>query len=218
MLILFILDTKAINGEGAILDSSITEEIAINKLNGVLLKTKIIKPEIKSNDKYPSWDGELLVYKSSSLVKSNLEARVPVQVKGHYSEEPFEKEISYAYDIDDLNNYFIDGGVFFFVIFINETDLFAIYYDELLPFDLKKLIHKASIKNTKTISTKLKIIPDNNHKYLLTQIKNFILNREKQAGKIKLSSSDTPKDINVDQLTFNLVDIRNFNDLFEQPV
>ena len=200
--------------EGALLDTNQIERKSINKLEGIILDTNIIEPEIKSNDKYPSWDGELLVYKSSNFVKSNLHGRVPVQVKGHYEQPPFEKEISYSYNVDDLRNYFYDGGVFYFVVYIEENGKFAIYYEALLPFDLKKLINEADKNDRSSIRSRLKIIKDNSPTYLIMQIKNFLLHASKQKGTIKLNSQ---KPININEVTFHLISDKSLNTLFEQP-
>ena len=45
-------------------NSNVIEMASINKLKDAVLRTEIIEPEIHENDKTPSWDGELRLYKS----------------------------------------------------------------------------------------------------------------------------------------------------------
>lgn len=58
------------------------EESAINILKGALLNSPYLEHHIESNDKTPSWDGNVIVYKSEDNKKSNIMGKVPIQVKG----------------------------------------------------------------------------------------------------------------------------------------
>jgi len=60
------------------------ELFGIVKLLDCLLRSPYLIPNINDNDKIPSWDGFVEVYKSKELnkKKSDLLARVPVQVWG----------------------------------------------------------------------------------------------------------------------------------------
>ena len=66
------------------------EEAATTALKAALLRCPILDSYIDSNDKTPSWDGTVFVYKSEETRKDNLAGRVPIQIKGT------EKDIVYA--------------------------------------------------------------------------------------------------------------------------
>ena len=54
------------------MEKTIVELRAINKLEDVLTRTERIEPRIASADKIPSWDGELIIYKSKLINKNNI--------------------------------------------------------------------------------------------------------------------------------------------------
>ena len=62
-----------------------SEKIATNHVELAISKTGHLVSHINSNDKEPSWDGDVEVYKKSGHVhaKADLILKVPVQVKGH---------------------------------------------------------------------------------------------------------------------------------------
>lgn len=160
------------------------EESAINVLKGALLKSPYLECYIDSNDKTPSWDGNVFVYKSKDNKKNNIMGKVPIQVKGTKS-NPVNKDgtISYYADVADLNNYYNDGGAIFFVIFV-DTILTngKIYYASLLPYDLNIVMKK--VKNQKKYAIQLKCFPDS-----IDEITNvfmgFLSNRLKQMSIIR---------------------------------
>lgn len=160
------------------------EEFAINVLERALLKSPYLECYIDSNDKTPSWDGNVIVYNSKDNKKNNIMGKVPIQVKGTKN-SPVNKDgtISYYADVSDLNNYYNDGGVIFFVIFV-DTILTKgkIYYSSLLPYDLNSIMKKA--KEQKKYAIQLKCFPDS-----IDEITNvfmgFLSNRQKQMGIIR---------------------------------
>lgn len=58
------------------------EESATTALKAALLRCPILESYIDSNDKTPSWDGTVFVYKSEKTKKEDLAGRVPIQIKG----------------------------------------------------------------------------------------------------------------------------------------
>lgn len=62
-----------------------SEKIATNHVELAISKADHLVSHINSNDKEPSWDGDVEVYKKSGHVhaKADLILKVPVQVKGH---------------------------------------------------------------------------------------------------------------------------------------
>ncbi|HHX56550.1 MAG TPA: hypothetical protein GX710_00875, partial [Clostridiales bacterium] len=59
------------------------EKDGLTALENFLSQSNIIESYVNSNDKYPSWDGELLVYTQTGHKnrKSLILGRVPVQIK-----------------------------------------------------------------------------------------------------------------------------------------
>ncbi len=62
-----------------------SEMLGISFLQIALGKTDHLVAHINTNDKEPSWDGDVEVYSKAGHVhaKSDLLLKVPVQVKGH---------------------------------------------------------------------------------------------------------------------------------------
>ena len=88
------------------------EESATTSLKAALLRCPILDSYIDSNDKTPSWDGTVFVYKSEKKKKDNLAGRVPIQIKG--TEKVIVSDTAaFSCSIADLKNYYKDGGCIF---------------------------------------------------------------------------------------------------------
>lgn len=139
-----------------------SEKIATNHVELAISKADHLVSHTNSNDKEPSWDGDVEVYKKSGHVhaKADLILKVPVQVKGHIKQNLKKKSIKYSIQYSDLRNYLYVGGTIFFVVYFDEKDEHhTIYYVGLLPFDLKKMLkdHKGDLSKCKSIE--LKVFP-----------------------------------------------------------
>ncbi|WP_054860780.1 hypothetical protein [Gracilibacillus sp. JCM 18860] len=125
-----------------------TEGIGVHALKQNLFFNPLLKAyELNENDKTPCWDGgEIFVYrelgKNNTYKKSNLEGKVPIQVKGEEVRNLQGGDtIKYRLHKDDLKNYYKDGGgVIFFVVEFTDPVNTKIYYASLLPFDLKQIL------------------------------------------------------------------------------
>lgn len=156
------------------------EEAAINILKTALLKSPYLESYIDSNDKTPSWDGNVIVYTNEDGKKNNIMGRVPIQVKGT-EVNPVNKDgtITYSADVADLNNYYNDGGVIFFVIFVHIPMISGeIYYTSLLPYDLNSIME--SVKSKKTYAIQLKRFPDDSVDEMTNIFMSFLSDRPKQ--------------------------------------
>lgn len=156
------------------------EEVAVNILKNALLKSPYLESYIDSNDKTPSWDGNIIVYKNKDGKKNNIMGKVPIQVKGT-EVNPVNKDgtITYSADVADLNNYYNDGGAIFFVIFVHIPMISGeIYYTSLLPYDLNSIME--SLKNKKTYAIQLKRFPDDSADEMTNIFMRFLSNRPKQ--------------------------------------
>lgn len=192
----------------------IVELLGVTKVKELLAKSDYLRPNIKDNDREPSWDGDVEVYKKAGNVhgKADLIIRVPVQVKGHCSDRQPET-VSFSAEVSDLNNFLNAGGTIFFVVYVDsEGEQKTVYYKELLPFNLKKLCAEASGQGTKNIL--LKKFPTDK-----IQISNVFLNfaddMKKQRAVVmadSLSLEDLMKDGLSHELSFGFTDVSQGSD------
>lgn len=120
-------------------------------------KTDYVVPHINDNDKEPSWDGDVEVYRKAgdNHSKSELILKVPVQIKGHKENNLKKKSIKYPIAMSDLRNYLNAGGTTFMVVYVDEAgEKSQIYYETLLPYELKRLINKCGHQQSKRIELK----------------------------------------------------------------
>ena len=119
-----------------------TENIATSAVNATISKTTYLSAFINEKDKEPCWDGYIYIYSDKRKTKKNIK-RVPVQVKGiSVNTHKIKEHITYRINKKDLIAYNADGGVIFFVVYINKNtgDPEQIYYAELLPERIKRLL------------------------------------------------------------------------------
>lgn len=161
-------------------NNTIIELASINKLEDAVLRTEVIVPAVQKNDKTPSWDGEMQLYRVRGMfTKEDLIGRIPIQVKGAWVKRFDKRKAKFQVQVSDLRNYMNDGGVIFFLIQIKDYDDYKIYYASLLPFDLRRLIDEAKSQKTKRIS--LEVFP---HKYrdgVIQIFSDFLLDKKKQS-------------------------------------
>lgn len=155
------------------------EKIAIGELEKELAKTELLSPFLNSGDKEPCWDGNIYIYKNKSHSKKNIR-RVPVQVKAKGANLKDVKDIiKYPVSYNDLNAFMMDGGTLFIVVYIDKStgNPLQIYYSELLPIKIKKVIEKEQ----KTYSIEFKKFPQTSIEKTELLI-NFHENAQKQAS------------------------------------
>lgn len=137
------------------------ELTARGKLEIVLSRLGYVTPEIPTNDKSPSCDGCIRLYNNKeSTSKTELAKLIPIQLKGHYQTPPYNDSVSFNAEVSDLNNYLQNNGVIFFVIYIDESDNYRIYYDTLTKLKLRRIL-KGKEKQ-KYISINLQSFPEKN--------------------------------------------------------
>ena len=137
------------------------ELTARGKLEIVLSRLGYVTPEISTNDKSPSWDGCIRLYNNKeSTSKTELAKLIPIQLKGHYQTPPYNDSVSFNAEVSDLNNYLQNNGVMFFVIYIDESDNYRIYYDTLTKLKLRRIIKGKETQ--KYISINLQSFPEKN--------------------------------------------------------
>lgn len=181
------------------------EESATTALKSALLKCPILDAYIDSNDKTPSWDGTVFVYKSANQKKENIKGRVPIQVKG--TEKSFASNVAtFSCSTVDLRNYYHDGGcIFFLVSVVPATGEHKIFYASLLVVDLNKILKSAKTQGSYAI--RLNEFPKNDPKEIAHIFLSFTSNAHKQSsfiGKDLLSIEELErKGTKIESLTFN---------------
>lgn len=160
------------------MNATLIERTGINSLEGFLLSTQVITPEIKKMDKYPIWDGELLVYNDSNFAADNLNVRVPIQVKSELIDKEKNKTEKYSVKISHLRKYAEEGGVLFIKVVINnEKNEYYYYANLLMKADIIKLLGEAKEgQETKTIN--LEEVTRSGQ--IITMCLNFKLHRQLQ--------------------------------------
>lgn len=119
------------------------ENLAVNTVSSIFSKTGYLVSYIPTKDRGPSFDGCVIVYghKGSNHDKKDMIGRVDVQVKGRILMAPEVDLSSYPLEVDDLQNYLNAGGAMLFIVsFDSDGNNEAVYYSQLLPFDLKRLL------------------------------------------------------------------------------
>lgn len=155
------------------------EIIATSAVKTSISQTELLSPCINEVDKEPSWDGNIYIYQTKKKKKDGLK-KVPVQVKGKLAKNFSAETINYRVNKNDLENYLTDGGVFYFVVYIDSLgEAKNIYYCSLLPVKIRFLLEES--KNKKSLNIELRKFPDDNLKkqsILLT----FHSNMQKQTS------------------------------------
>ncbi|MBQ8677039.1 MAG: hypothetical protein IJ529_01055 [Alphaproteobacteria bacterium] len=167
------------------MDNSEIEASAVGSVHSKLNDTGFINvSDIKEGDKFPIWDGNILVY-SSDKQKNNetIRYKIPIQIKG--TEAKIEKSLKYNIRTNDLKKYCKDGGVLYFVVQVirGHSENNKVFYIDLLPAKIKRILQNKE-KNGK-ISIDIKNLPSSREE-LVNLIFNFGLNREKQADFIPI--------------------------------
>lgn len=159
------------------MDAKMIETMSTSTIKGTLVATGYLDPYISDNDKEPSWDGTVHVYKGKSKKKDRHIGRVAVQVKGKFTKDLSKEQISYSASVSDLKNYLNDGGVIFFVVYITDLDNQIIYYTELTPIKLRSILKNCLEQSEKTIKLK-QFSKDKDEQVCIFQ--NFLENSHKQ--------------------------------------
>lgn len=162
------------------LGSKAIEILAVNAVKNSIVTSEYLEPFISENDKEPSWDGFIYIYGDKSKKKSTLKGRMPVQVKGKECDDLSNSEISYSMSTTDLRNYLNDKGCVLFVVYIGNSGMTKkIYYSELTPLKLRRLLDESKKQASKTIH--LKEFPCNGNEKA-TIFLNCLQNCQKQAS------------------------------------
>lgn len=132
------------------------EEWATLAVKNCLSMTDTLSQFIKENDKTPSWDGDVLIYKTNNNDKKNIIGKVTVQVKGEMTNNINREEYSFSVDMSDLVNYKNDGGTIYFVVLIDKRNpnKRRLFYDALTPLKIDNYTKGHQNQNSRVIQLK----------------------------------------------------------------
>lgn len=148
------------------MDNIIKEQIGVHQLSIKLLSTCQLIPDIKFNDKTPSFDGTVEIYIENSIRKESQIGIVDVQVK---TTEQKSKIRRFSIEKTDLERFLERDGVLFFVIYLDENQQPIVRYRDLHVFTILKFLKY--VGKRKEISFDMYPFPDNKN-----EIVNIFLN------------------------------------------
>lgn len=185
------------------------EQLAVDVVKNSIAKTDYGKGFINTGEKMPSWDGDIIIYNTNSKYYSKENARkLPLQVKGLQNSDFSKEKIKYSVEKKDIVNYLNDGGVIFFVVYIDESgDSNKIYYKELLPIFLNEKLARAKHED-ESISIEFREFPSNKIDKINVCL-DFINNRKRQFSfdVENIPSFDDIKDRKNIEYTFSFSDL-----------
>ncbi|SBV91180.1 conserved hypothetical protein [uncultured Dysgonomonas sp.] len=145
------------------MNNNTIESLAVKAVKESILSTSRLESYIQEKDKEPLWDGYVFIYNSDNHSNDNLKGKVATQVKGKANKNFSKKEISYQVEIHELQTYQRDGGIIYFVVYLDDnTKNKKIYYETLLPVKIGLYLDKIKKDNQKKVSIKLTEFPSKN--------------------------------------------------------
>jgi len=125
------------------------EKGAIDTLKRIIRLHDNMNDFLNDNDKEPSWDGNIYLYKNEELKAEDIEYMIPVQVKGKNDETLLKRSrITYPVEYKHLRNYFNNNGVFYFVIAISDDgERTTVFYNALTTIKLQSILKGTDKKN-----------------------------------------------------------------------
>ena len=155
------------------------EKKAIDVLKNLIDKMECVDHFFGEGNTDISWDGDIKLYKNANVDdKGNLSSIIRVQVKGRTKKIPNGEKISFLIDKKDLQNYLIENGTMYFVVIFNKNDDFRIFYLDLLPYNLRKLL-KEDINGKNEVKVKLKYLPNDPIRFEKI-LRNFAADKKQQ--------------------------------------
>lgn len=162
-------------------DSDTIESLAVGPVRDAISRCPYAKEDIKTNDKIPSWDGDIYIYSKEGKKKEDLLGIIHSQVKGREVDTLSTSEINYQAEVSDLKNYLNNGGTLFFVVEIDPNDNRKIFYSTLLPIKLQ-VIFDGIEEGQETKSITLKPFPSDDKNEVATILTNFYIDSHKQTS------------------------------------
>ncbi|HAT4281447.1 hypothetical protein ACSXDL_02135 [Clostridium perfringens] len=191
------------------------EAYSVNEVATCLRKTGRVDPEIPIGDKSPSWDGDILFYEecdNKDFNKDDLIRKLRVQVKGREVTKFSSKFTQKSFERADLENYYNDQGVIIFLVELiydeEEGYKHKIFYNMLLPLDLREILDSMKEQENKTI--RFERFPKGKSN-IVEKLSFFIRERERQSKNLVEKRVDISK-FNSGSFVFK-EQIKTFNEM-----
>ncbi|WP_433752282.1 hypothetical protein [Paenibacillus amylolyticus] len=134
------------------LSNSAKEIIAVTNITLLAAQsTPRLVSEIPIGDKAVSFDGHIDVFSDTSEKKASFLGKAPVQVKSTGVSEFSSGVISYAFEMDDIANFFQTGGVILFVGEVRSNGTVKLFYKSLLPLEINDILRRFKSQKSRTI-------------------------------------------------------------------
>ena len=129
-------------------DTRKIESTAVQAVRNLIQQCDTLHHNIDEEDKHPVVDGTIELYSGTPQIKENLVGEVTVQVKGTTRKMSPNKRgfIKYSMDVVDLRRFLdVFHGVMLFCVAVEKDGLAPkqVYYANLLPYELNKILSKA---------------------------------------------------------------------------
>ena len=203
-----------------------TEIIATSAVKNLIAKTSCLKAFIKDGDKEPFYDGAIYAYSDNDKKNASYRGRIPVQVKSKTVDDPYVDTAMYSISRDMFDAYLKDGGIaFFFVLVSKDGGKYKVFFTNLLPYKINRLVHRMGTQKTKQTQclpfpTDPIDIIDWSLNYLRDCEKQSVLKQQKIRE--SLTIEELAKTGQLSNLSFGFTSIRKtdeaFNNLFKNEL
>jgi hypothetical protein len=195
-------------------DTRKIEQKSIIYLKDYLTDSNYIEPYIDENDKTPCWDGYIFLYNSTNKKAENLNNKIDVQVKGEINETT-DSQITYSIKKYNLRNYYISGGIAYYVVrMTSDLKKKSIYYAHLTKIQLRRYINYCEENGFESTSIYLEKVPDDVSEYT-ELLFNFSKDVSKDIPIRNLSLEDILKSEEFDGLSIKYVGVKYKDDPYD---
>lgn len=157
------------------------EILSVHAIQRMCIGSKILDSDINYNDKTISWDGDIYLYNDSKLKKENLLKPIRVQLKSTGVEEFSGSKTTFSMGMDDISNYYKEGGTILFVVEVKDIDNVKVYYSNLVPVKLRNILNTMKSKNIKSKSIEVLELKKNTSRELEKVVQSFYRDIKKQS-------------------------------------
>ncbi|EGD6923339.1 DUF4365 domain-containing protein, partial [Listeria monocytogenes] len=116
------------------------EKMGVNAVSNYIVESDYLSDFLAQQSTEPATDGVIRIYSAPGERKRDLIGIVAAQVKGTTDKTIVERN-RHIIKIVDLNYYYKEGGVIYFVVYVVD-EVPKIYYRDLLRIDIKEILKK----------------------------------------------------------------------------
>lgn len=164
------------------LSSETIEERAVMAVRNAFGKIdRISTMRIEENDRTKATDGPIEVYETGGRTKRDMAGLIETQIKGTTNKAKSKTHSKKSIGRDDLEYYLHHtSGVLFFYVHAACSDDPQVFFTQLLPFELNRLLAELERSGNRSITVKLKPFPTSTTK-IEELCDNFLMHARRQA-------------------------------------